>query len=321
MKAQRLFLVADILKRKTNIEKGMSISDIINILERDYNMRADRSTISSDVLYLQEQIGLNIIKKNEAHNKAYYYFEHEFSVNDMRLLLDSLGANKFVPNTYKREVSKKLLGLMSLDEERKLKNYAKVRTLADSEVDSIVYTLQKLHEAIDEKKEVYFGYKRYNLKKEMESTGKEYVVTPQDIYYFNERYYLIAYKGEEKRNFRIDRITSLRVGDYYGKSNKIDLERYDLINFDMFGVEKEEIIQLRIDNSLLDSVIERFGKNVNIKPEFTGSQNFILTERVGINKGLVRWILKQGSKAKVLAPNSLRQMVIEEINKIAQLYD
>ena len=320
MKQQRLFLILDILKKKTNSEQGVSITEIIDILERNYNLRVDRTTISSNIDFLQEQLGINIIKKNGPHNKAYYYYVHEFQVNDIRILLDSLGANKFVTNSYKRQVSKKLLNLMSQQDERKLKNYAKVRTLVDNEADNIMYTLQKLYEAIDEKKEVYFKYKKYTTERTYQLTGKEYLVMPKDIYFFNERYYLIAYKGEELRNFRVDRIAGISIGDYSSKTKPIDLERYDIINFDMFGAEKVETIQLRFDNSLIDSVIERFGKEVNIKPEFEGAKHFILTEEVGINRGLVRWILKQGSKVKVLYPTYLKQMVIEEVEKIAELY-
>lgn len=320
MKSQRTVLILDILKRKTNANTGIKIKEIQNILEIEQNLQVSRRTITTDILFLQESMKQPILKKMGAHNTAYYYFIPGLKNNEIRILLDSLGANKFVSDKDKRKLANNLLNLVAEEDQKKLRNMVKTNSLAEDGED-ILYTLQKVQQAIEEERFVEFEYGKYGMDKKLHFTGKSYKVVPKEVYYFNDRHYLIAYKGGELRNFRIDRILSVRVEEFHYQVGKIDLEKYDLIHFDMFGAEEVEVIQLRVSNYLLDSVVERFGKKVNVKPELNHSECFILTEKVGINQGLIRWILKQGKGITVLSPEKLKNRVINEIKQMIELYE
>ena len=320
MKSQRIFLILDILKRKTNDTTGIKIKEIRDILEIEENLQVSRRTITTDILFLQESMKQPILKKMGAHNTAYYYFISGLKNNEVRILLDSLGANKFISDKDKKKLANNLLSLVAEEDQKKLRHMVKTNSIAEDGED-ILYTLQKVQEAIEEERFVAFEYGKYGMDKKLHFIGKSYKVVPKEVYYFNDRYYLIAYKGEELRNFRIDRILRIRVEEFHYQIGKIDLEKYDLIHFDMFGAEEVEVIQLRVNNYLLDSIIERFGKKVNVQKELNNSECFILTEKVGINQGLIRWILKQGKGIKVLSPERLKNRVINEINQMIELYE
>ncbi|PHV69597.1 hypothetical protein CS063_14905 [Sporanaerobium hydrogeniformans] len=320
MKSQRIFLILDIFRRKTNANTGIKIKEIQDILEIEENLQVSRMTITNDILFLQESMKQPILKKMGAHNTAYYYFIPYLKNNEVRILLDSLGANKFVSDRDKKKLADDLLGLVAEEDQRKLRNMVKTNSLAEDGED-ILYTLKKVQEAIEEERFVAFEYGKYGMDKKLHLTGKSYKVVPKEVYYFNDRYYLIAYKDGELRNFRIDRILGVRVEEFHYQVGKVDLGKYDLIHFDMFGAEEIDVIQLRVSNYLLDSVVERFGKKVNVKPELNHPECFVLTEKVGINQGLIRWILKQGKGIKVLSPEKLRDRVMNEIKQMIELYE
>ena len=320
MKSQRILLVLNILRRKTNRTVGITLAEIKDIFEEEQNMIVHRMTIKKDLEFLKEKLGYPIIQENRAHNKAYYYLIPEFGNSEIRVLLDSLGTNKFVSNEEKKKLGQHILKFASGLDEKKLRNTVKTSTIVENGKD-IICTLQILHEAIEDERYVAFEYGKFQIDKEIHPIGKSYKVIPKEIYYYNNRYYLIALKDGELRNFRVDRILKVRIEEYHYQVGKINLERYDLINFDMFGAKIIEKVQLRVKKNLLDSIIERFGKEVNIKNDETDSEYFIVTENLGINQGLVRWILKQGSSMQVIMPQTLKEQIKEEIIKMNKLYE
>ena len=145
---------------------------------------------------------------------------------------------------------------------------------------------------------------------------------PKEIYYYNDRHYLIGINNEGNiRNYRIDRIAQISIGEFHLNEEKIDLKRYALKNFDMFGVDTVQQVVFEIKNTLINSVIEKFGEDINIHRCLENKEHFILNVAIGINRGLIRWILKQGAEIKVIYPESLIKDVKKEIEKIKKLYE
>lgn len=88
----------------------------------------------------------------------------------------------------------------------------------------------------------------------------------------------------------------------------------------MFGAEKVERVELKVNKNLINSVIEKFGDRVDIHKCLEDKDYFIFSVLVGINRGLVRWILKQGAEVKVIYPEYLIEKLKDEIEKIQNLY-
>lgn len=75
--------------------------------------------------------------------------------NEIRILLDSLGANKFVSDKDKRKLANNLLSLVAEEDQKKLRNMVKTNSLAEDGED-ILYTLQKVQQVIEEERFVAF---------------------------------------------------------------------------------------------------------------------------------------------------------------------
>ena len=318
MSVVRALLIGEILKKNTNNTNKITINELIEILKNEgYNVT--RNTVKSDINSLIDT-GYNIIETKCRSNTSCYYYESEFSVEECRIILDSLYSNKFIRNNYKRKIKEKILSNISYIDRAVLRNSVITETIDTGGID-VTRNLFVLHNAIIERKIIEFINATRDTDKKIIEKKKVECFIPKEIYYYNDRYYLIGFnEAQEIRHYRIDRLSKIISREFHDNKEKIDLKDYGLINFDMFGAEKVERVELKVNKSLINSVIEKFGDRVDIHKCLEDEDYFIFSVLVGINRGLVRWILKQGAEAKVIYPEYLIEKLKEEIEKIQNLY-
>ena len=318
MGIDRTIFLLELLKKKTNNKNKLTISKLIDLLKiQGYNVT--RNTVKSDINLLIDN-GYNIIETKCRSNTSRYYYESEFSVEECRIILDSLYSNKFIRNNYKRKIKEKILSNISYIDRAVLRNSVITETIDTGGID-VTRNLFVLHNAIIERKIIEFINATRDTDKKIIEKKKVECFIPKEIYYYNDRYYLIGFnEAQEIRHYRIDRLSKIISREFHDNKEKIDLKDYGLINFDMFGAEKVERVELKVNKSLINSVIEKFGDRVDIHKCLEDEDYFIFSVLVGINRGLVRWILKQGAEAKVIYPEYLIEKLKEEIEKIQNLY-
>lgn len=318
MGIDRTIFLLELLKKKTNNKNKLTISKLIDLLKiQGYNVT--RNTVKSDINLLIDN-GYNIIETKCRSNTSCYYYESEFSVEECRIILDSLYSNKFIRNNYKRKIKEKILSNISYIDRAVLRNSVITETIDTGGID-VTRNLFVLHNAIIDRKIIEFINATRDTDKKIIEKKKVECFIPKEIYYYNDRYYLIGFnEAQEIRHYRIDRLSKIISREFHDNKEKIDLKDYGLINFDMFGAEKVERVELKVNKSLINSVIEKFGDRVDIHKCLEDEDYFIFSVLVGINRGLVRWILKQGAEAKVIYPEYLIEKLKEEIEKIQNLY-
>lgn len=80
-----------------------------------------------------------------------------------------------------------------------------------------------------------------------------------------------------------------------------------------------ETIEIKFVNKLINAIIDRFGKKVNIIDK--DDDFFIIRIEAAINEGLTRWILNWGSDAEIISPINLKHILKHEIIKMSKLYN
>lgn len=318
MSVIRALLICEILKKNTNNINKLTINELMDELKsKGYNVT--RNTVRSDINSLVDA-GYNIIETKCRSNTSCYYYESEFTIEECRIILDSLYSNKFIRNDYKRNIKEKIVSNISYRDRIILRNSIVTEAIDTGGID-VTRNLFVLHKIISDKKVVGFtNITRDTNKKIIEKKKVEYFI-PKEIYYYNDRYYLIGFnENQEIRHYRIDRLSKIISKEFHNNKEKIDLKDYGLINFDMFGADKVERVELKVNKSLINSVIEKFGDAVCIHKCLEDEDYFIFSVLVGINRGLVRWILKQGAEAKVIYPEYLIEKLKVEIEKVQNLY-
>ena len=318
MRLRRVVFILEILKKKTNNTDKLTINELIERLKNEgYNVT--RNTVKSDINSLIDA-GYNIIETKARSNTSCYHYESEFSVEECRIILDSLYSNKFIRNEYKRNIKEKILSNISYIDRAVLRNSVITETIDTGGID-VTRNLFVLHKAIIERKIIEFINATRDADKRIIKKKKVEYFIPKKIYYYNNRYYLIGFnETQEIRHYRIDRLSKIIIKELHDNKENIELKDYGLINFDMFRAEKVERVELKVNKSLINSVIEKFGDRIDIHRCLEDGDYFIISTFVGINTGLVRWILKQGAEAKVIYPEYLIEKLKVEIEKVQNLY-
>ena len=116
-----IFHILDILKRYTDEDHQLSQKEIGEILEREYDMKADRKSIRRNLLDLIDlgyDVGCSqsVRVKSDGEEEPLltdWYLNREFTDGELRLLIDSLLFSKHIPYSQCRELAEKLEGLSS----------------------------------------------------------------------------------------------------------------------------------------------------------------------------------------------------------------
>ncbi len=319
MSNSRTYLVGKILKESTNIKSKITVNDIRSRL-LDEGINVTRNTIKSDINDLIS-VGYKITEEKGRHNNSYYYIENDFSIEECRVILNAVNCNKFIKKDVKNSINNKILSNVSFLDRVSLRNTTRIETLDTGGID-IMKNISYIEEAISSKRIISFIQVTRDVNKKIITKKLVEQFIPKNTYYFNDRHYVIGInKNENIRFYRIDRMSQINLTIEHNNSTILDLNNFGNKNFDMFGSDKVELIELKTHKSLIDSMIERFGDYADIHKCFEDENYFILKFKSGINTGLIRWILKQGSKVKVVYPQSLITKIREEIEKISELYN
>lgn len=322
MERESFWRVLQILRTKTNEEQGVSIKEIQGYLETYYGEKRSRNTLIQDI-EAYERLGFDIRQESIRHNQYIYKLvDREFTFDEVRILVDSISINQFLTWEQKKQIIDKFNAIVSNRDVNRLKSTIKMNHCIHPDI-NLIENIKQLHIALGENREISFLYGRYNEKKEFILRDKRYLVIPKEIIYKQNRYYLIALDTKnhlQVRYYRLDRMTAIEPGEVHYNKEQIDMSEFDIRTFDMFSSEKTEMVIMKVHKDLIDLMIERFGIQVSIKPDFESKDHIRVHQEMGISVGLVRWILQQGSKVEVLQPQHLREEIKNEVAHIMAYY-
>ena len=85
----------------------------------------------------------------------------------------------------------------------------------------------------------------------------------------------------------------------------------------MFSGDVEDV-KLRFDNSLINAVIDRFGRQIMLVPD--GSEHFTVKVpvRTSSPSPFFGWLFQFGTQAQILAPETLRKEYVDMLGKTAK---
>lgn len=168
---------------------------------------------------------------------------------------------------------------------------------------------------------VCFKYFDYTVEKEIKfrNEGNPYHVSPYALTWADENYYLIAYhdKYMDISHFRVDRMTDIEVSEtdrpIIADYMDFNIVEYSKKVFRMFSGETEKV-ELEFDNSLINVVIDRFGKDLQIHNKTENS--FQVTIEVAATNTFFGWLFMFGDKVRIIEPKSIKRQFIDTAKRI-----
>lgn len=301
-----------ILLEQTDEEHGLTTEQIIDRLA-EYGVPAERKALYDDLEVLRV-FGLDIEKRRDK-TVRYHVVSRQFEMPELKLLVDAVQASKFITRKKSNDLIKKIEALASRHEAQLLQRHVFVANRIKTMNESIYYTVDDIHEAINRNVRVSFQYFQWNEKKEkvLRHDGKRLVISPWALTWDDENYYMIGYDSDEGKikHYRVDKMQSIRLTDEKRDGAKLfddfDMALYSKKTFGMYG-GKEETVALRCRNSLAGIIIDRFGTDV----PFTNltDTHFDLRVKVQLSPLFYTWLMNFGADITILSPDTVKEAFI-----------
>ena len=316
-KARILFLYM-LLNEMSDEEHPLSTVEIIKLLKDKYGVKAHRTTLSRDIDVL-EQCGVDVIAINTTQNK-YFVGDRLFEMPELKLLIDAVESSKFITEAKSNQLVAKLSKLTSVNQAEKLKRnlYTTNRIKPGNEM--IYYIVDAINEAINSKKKISFQYFEYDVakKQKLKNGGKCYLFSPYTLTWNEDYYYMVGFSDKHKKigAFRVDRIKN--APDILNDDAVPAPADFNIVDFtkSVFGMydSSHTVVELKCDNSLMKTMIDRFGEDVSTKP-------YSLTEfkaivEVSASPTFFGWVFGFGGKISILSPNDIKETYKEQVKQV-----
>jgi predicted DNA-binding transcriptional regulator YafY len=320
----KLLHLAKIFFTHTDDLHGLTVPDMIHHLA-GCDIAADRKTIYADLNELR-QFGLDIVDKKEGRNTYYRLASRDFELAELKLLVDLVQSSKFLTERKSRQLIKKLEGLGSVYDAKQLHRQVILTGRVKTINETIYYSVDTLHAAIEKDSEIQFQYYQWNTKKEqaLRHGGAYYIVSPWALLWDEEYYYLIGYDAEsgKTKHYRVDKMLHITLTNNKRQGREIfetrDLPKYSRGLFGMFGGE-EETVTLRCENWMAGAIIDRFGKDITLFP--VDDAHFSVHVQVSVSPQFLGWVFALGSGVKITAPPTTVEAMRREAERLTEQYN
>lgn len=299
----KLLYIRDYLQQNSHVDHPVNATELIEMLQ-DHDIKCERKTIYSDIKALQEY-GMDIVSLQGAEG-GYYVASRNFELPELKLLIDAVQSSRYLTEQKSRELISKLCQECSVHDAQLMRRTIKVTGRVKSMNESIYHNIDFIQEAIAQDKQISFRYFSWDIDGQRKYRDKTYLASPYGICQDNDNCYLVSWTGDHGiTHYRVDRMSHLRIGEdpripcpeLTGNA----FNEYANRTFQMYAGETVNV-KLRFHQSLINVVIDRFGRDTMLIPD--GEDWFSFTVPVAISPMFLSWVIGFGEKAKILRPES-----------------
>ena len=323
-----LLRILHILQKYSDEGHPLKQEDILKYLKKDYGIEVERKVVGRQVALLREAYNsLNSpIVLVSAPRKGTYIEQREFEDSELRLLIDGVLSSRHITAKHSKDLIEKLCAQSNQYFRPRVKNIYSVNDWNKTDNMSVFLNIEIIDEAIESGKQIKFVYNKYGADKKLHKTSNPRV-SPYQLILHNQRYYLMARheRFEQMHFYRLDRITNMEIVEdkpltnirsVAGYEGGIDYKKISSGLPYMFA-EKLEYVEFLADESVLDQVVDWFGKDIKIENEGGRYKVSLLASPTAMEY----WALQYVKSVEVISPKSLRERIKETLQNAIGRYD
>ena len=311
MTTNRLLLVLDYLWKYTDEAHVVTIKELEAYLA-EKGVHANRKTLTQDLQTL-ERFGLDLVCNRSVQNR-YFLATRIFDYTEVRLLIDAVQSSRFITPRKSKALVKKLTAFVSEAQKQDVDQHLYVDGAVKSANELIYRCVDVIQTAIAEKKKMRFQYLEFDENKlpHLRHDGDDYLLSPYLLVWNSDRYYVVGYyerRGIVAR-FRLDRMLDPQVLDeaQIVTENAFDPGEFFTREFSMVD-GKTCTVELLCENDLMDSIIDRFGRDVPTRIADDG--HFIVTAEVELSNMFYAWVFASGGRMQILSPKEVNAEMLK----------
>jgi predicted DNA-binding transcriptional regulator YafY len=311
----KLLYLRDYLLRYSDQEHPVTTKQIIASLAEN-GISAERKSVYSDLEALREY-GMDIVQDGA----GYYCAGGDFELPELKLLVDSVQASKFITEKKTQALISKIEGLASVYQAGLLNRQVYVRNRVKSMNESIYYNVDEIYSAIAKNRKIRFKYFEYNTAKEkvFRHDGAVYEVSPYALTWDDENYYLVAYDSaaEKVKHYRVDKMSGITAAQEAREGAEDfgpqEMAAYSGKVFRMFS-GRERTVRLRVADALAGVIIDRFGKEAMLVPD--GEGFFAVQADVVVSPQFFGWVSSFAGDVVITAPQDVADEMRAHVEKL-----
>lgn len=324
LQKHKAFLILQFLTENSDEQHPVSTKRLIEHLASN-GISVERRTIYSDIELLRD-LGYDILQNSNRQGGGYYLGSREFEIAELKLLVDAVQSSRFITTKKSRELIKKLEQKAGRFDAGKLQRQVFVAGRIKTENESVYYTIDCIHNAIQENHQIQFQYMEWTLSKQLVPREDHLrIVSPWALIWKDENYYLAAYDEEAglMKHFRVDKMgkTTLSAKKRVGMEafERMDPAVYTNQIFGMFQ-GKTTFVSIDFPNRLAGVVIDRFGKDISL--QIVSKDTFRLHTKVNVSPQFFGWLAGLGPEVRIQSPveiqNDYRNWILSILNGMNQ---
>lgn len=321
-----LIYLQQLFVEKTDKTHFIRMPEILDYLA-ERGVFVDRRTIYTD-LKLLNYAGFEVVGVQERGGYKYHHPSRLFDTTELKFLIDSIAASKFLTERKSKELIDKVKTLGNTFDNSALNRGVLSPKRIKSMNDKVFKNLDLLYAAISSNSQITFQYMRWNTQRKLEAqrSGELYSASPCAVSLSDDNYYLIAFDSRTSnlRHYRIDKMNSIKLTDEPRAGKEIfmtfDIVDYSRKTFGMFA-GKEETVTIEATNHLVGVFIDRFGEAASIRKNFQNPDTFIVKIAVHVSPQFYGWLFGLGKEVTIVSPLSVKEEFINTVNSILSNYN
>ena len=317
----KIIYILDYLQRNSHRSHPVGAGELTRMLERSHGISCDRKTIYSDVAALQDY-GVDIVSV-PGKGGGYYIASRNFELPELKLLIDAVQSSRYLTEKKSQELIEKLCTQCNQYDANLMRRNVVVSGRVKSMNETIYYNVDTIQEAIAAGRQIAFRYFDWGIDGKRHYRDRAYTASPYGLCQDNENCYLLALSPRHGvTSYRVDRMSDIQVlaedrtpcPELTGKALYDHARRL----FQMYAGDAVDV-KLRFHKSLVNVVMDRFGKDTMMIPD--GEEHFVFTVPVAVSPMFLSWVLGFGNKAKILHPKWVVDQCLQLCQDALAQYD
>jgi len=313
----KLFYLYKVFRENSDKTHPLTMPQIVEKLA-DYGVDSNRKALYDDIDALR-LFGIDIEKRKEGLFTYYYATNRPFELAEMKILIDAVQASKFISEKETKVLIRKLLFLVGESDAGLLERDVHVPGRIKNMSESVYHVVDVIFRAQELDHQLRFHYFRWDLqgKKELRRNGDYYNVSPWNLIYDDEKYYLVGYDHlhKEIRHFRVDKMLDVEEVNLKRKGitkfRQVNKAKYTQQHFRMYGGEIQTVTLL-CENEMSNVIVDQFGHKVKMVPVDEG--HFTVDVEVAVSPQFWGWVAGLRGQVTVQGPESAKLDLRETID-------
>lgn len=306
----KLLLIREYIYNEASKEHPKNATHIRKFLRENYDIEATPKTIHTDIKRLRKDVGVPILFNRRKN--GYYIEQRQFSIAELRLLVDCIRNADFITKDDEAFFIEKLKGLASAPDREVLASQLDEEDRKRQTDNSVLQNVALIVQAIEARKQISFNRIEYVADRSTHTTltSETVFASPHRLMRKSGKYileYAVDFDDDDQLHTERDvalmdniKIT-LRPSTYRKLELKPGQQTEEEALEWLYGGKRA--VEIRFRNDVLDEVVNELDEEAVLVP--VDDYHFKTSMSVRLDYKFLSWVAKYDCYAKILAPQDI----------------